>query len=162
MYGDGREFGFGSVQERAARGGEPDAFDFVHAAAAEALVDGVMFAVDRKQGLASFASGGGDEFAGGNQTFFVGEADGLSGFDGFVSSFEPGDADDGADYEIDVGMGGDFDCASAAVDDFDFGEAVGFEFGAESGGVGFGGDGKDAGLPSAGLLVGGVDVRSGG
>ena len=39
----------GVLQERAAGSREPDALDFLHAAAAHALVDGVVFAVDGQQ-----------------------------------------------------------------------------------------------------------------
>src|SRR4029077_13379704 len=96
LYGDGGEFGFGSFEEGATGGGEPDALDFVHAAAAEALVDGIMFAINGKERLAGPAGGGGDQLAGSDQALFVGEADGLAGFDSFVGGFETGDAHDGA------------------------------------------------------------------
>ena len=109
---------FGVLQERAAGRGEPDAADFVHAASAEALVDGVVFGVDGEKRLALAAGLGGDELSGGDQALFVGEADGFSGADGGVGGFESGDADDGGDDEIGVGMGGDADGAGGAVDDF--------------------------------------------
>ena len=94
---------------------------------------------------------GGDEFAGDDETFFVGETDGFAGTNGFVGGFESGDADDGADDEIDVGMRGNADGAFGAVQDFDgvgvvwghgvgSGEAGGAEIGAEGMGVGFVGD----------------------
>ena len=50
--GDGGEFRGRSVQEGAAGRGQPDALDFFHASAAQALVDGVVFAVDGQQRLA--------------------------------------------------------------------------------------------------------------
>src|SRR5215831_18540596 len=40
------------VEKRPAGSCKPDALDFLHAAAAETLVDGVVFAVDGKQRLA--------------------------------------------------------------------------------------------------------------
>jgi hypothetical protein len=104
---DGVKIGFGRVQERTAGGGEPDGGDLVHASAAQALVDGIVLGIDREERLALLAGFGGDEFAGGNETFFVGEADGLAGFHSFVSGFKSGDANDGADDEIHFGVGGD-------------------------------------------------------
>ena len=105
---------------------------------------------------------GGDELSGGDQTFFVGEADGFAGADGFVGGFQAGDADDGADYEIDFGMGGDADGAGGAVDDFDVAEALRL-----SGACG--GYRRRVlwrprvhGLPAQGLFEGGVEVGSGG
>ena len=79
-------------------------------------MDGVVFAVDGQERLALAARLGGDELSGGDQAFFVGEADGFSGANGFVGGFESGDADDGGDYEIGVGMGGDADGAGGAVE----------------------------------------------
>src|ERR1700751_5104256 len=109
LDGDIGEFGFGSIQERAAGRCEPDAADFVHAASAEALVDSVVFAVDGEERFTLAAGFCGDQFSGSDQALFVGEADGFSGANGFVGGFESGDANDGGDYEIGVGMGGDTD-----------------------------------------------------
>ena len=92
-------------------GGQPDAMDLVATPATHALVDGVVLAVDRQERLALAARFGGDEIAGGDQALLVGEADGLAGFDGFIGGFESGDADDGGDDEVGVGMGGDLDRA---------------------------------------------------
>ena len=58
-------------------------------------------------GLPCLTGFGGDQIAGRYQTFFVCQADGLAGLHGFVSGFESGDADDGADHEVGVGMGRD-------------------------------------------------------
>ncbi len=81
-------------------------------------MDGVVFAINGEKRLALAAGFGGDEFSGGDQAFFVGQADGFAGPDGFVGGFESGDADDGADYEIGVGMSGDADGADGAGDNF--------------------------------------------
>ena len=69
--------------------------------------------------LALAARFGGDEVAGGDHAFLVGEADGLAGLDGLVGGFESGDADDGADHEVGVRMRRDFHGAGRAVEDFD-------------------------------------------
>ena len=47
---------------------------FFHPAAAQALVDGVVLAVDGQQRLALAARFGGDQFSGGDQAFLVGQA----------------------------------------------------------------------------------------
>src|SRR5208282_96349 len=112
---NGGKLRLGGVQKRTTGGGQPDALDLVDlvidSASAQALVDSVMFAVDGEQRLALPARLGCDEFAGYDETFFIGEAYGLAGAHGFVSRLQAGDADDGADYEIDFGVGGDADGA---------------------------------------------------
>ena len=128
------EVGEGRVAEGAAGRGEPDLFDFVGCAAAEALVDGVVFAVDGEEGGVVLAGGGEDEVAGGYEAFLVGEADRFAGEDGGVGGFKAGDADDGGDDEVGFGEGGDADRAGGAVDDFDASDAFGFEADREGGG----------------------------
>ena len=86
-----------------------------------------MFAVDRQERLALTAGFGGDQFSGGDQTLFVGESDRFSRAYGFVSGFESGHADDGADHEICFGVGGDSYSSSRAVNDFDFADARSFQ-----------------------------------
>ncbi len=88
--------------------------DLVAAPAAHALVDGVVLAVDGQQRLALAARFGGDQIARGDQALLVGQADGLAGFDGFVGGFQSGNADDGADHEVGVGMSGDLHRAGAS------------------------------------------------
>ena len=63
------------VKERSAGSGQPDALDFFHPAATQALVDGIVLAVDGQQRLALAAGLGGDQFSGGDQAFLVGQAD---------------------------------------------------------------------------------------
>ncbi len=109
----------GRVAERAPGGGEPDLLDLGGGAAAHGLVDGVVLGVDGEEGDVAVAGGGDDEVAGGDEALLVGEADGLAGLDGGVGGFEAGDADDGGDDEVDVGVGGDGDGSGGAVDDFD-------------------------------------------
>ena len=119
------------VAEGATGGGEPDLFYFGGGSSTHGLVDGVVFGVDGEEGDVVFAGGGEDEFAGGYEALLVGEADGLSGADCGVGGFEAGYSDDGGDYEVDFGEGGDVDGAGGAVDDFDAGDACGFEAGYE-------------------------------
>jgi hypothetical protein len=88
-----------------------------------ALVDGVMFAIDGKDGDLAFARRGGQDFAGGYHAFLVGETDGLTGEDGGVGGFKTGYADDGGDYEVGFGEGGAGYCAFGAVDYLDSGDA---------------------------------------
>src|ERR1700674_1809505 len=107
----------------------------MHPAATQTLVDSVVFAVDGQERLTLAASFCGDELSGYNKTLFVGEADRLTGADSFVGCLEAGDAHDGADYEIDVGMSGNADGAGGAVDDLDFGEPRGAELGTEGFGI---------------------------
>ena len=160
--GDVVEVGERGVAEGAAGGGEPDLFDFGGGAAAEALVDGVVLGVDGEEVDVVLAGGGEDEVAGGYQAFLVGQADGLAGEDGRVGGFEAGYADDGRDYEVDFGEGGDADGAGGAVDDFDAGDAVFFEARGELAGEGFGGDGDDLRTPALALLEEDVEVGAGG
>ena len=57
-------------------------------AAAQTLVHGVVFAVDGEKFAAGFFCGGHDQFAGGDENFFVGERDGFAEFYGFVGGFQ--------------------------------------------------------------------------
>lgn len=156
------------MKERASGGGEPDAGHFVDgpvcadAAAAETLVDGIVLAIDGQERLALAAGFGGDEFAGHNQTFLIGQADGFASFDGLESGFEAGDADDGADDEIDIGMGGDADGSGCAVEDFGAGQSGGAKFSAEGVGRGFAGYGDDLGLPAQSLIADRLEIVAGG
>src|SRR3984957_18966041 len=90
LHRDGVELRSGSVEKRATGGSEPDPFYLFHSPATQALVNGVVFAIDGQQWLALLASLGGDQLAGGYKTFFIGHADGLTGFYGFVGGFESG------------------------------------------------------------------------
>jgi len=65
-------------------------------------------------------------------------------------------------YEVDLGEGGDVDGAGGAVDDFDPGDAFGFEAGGEGCCEGFGGEGDCFGTPALELGEGYVDVGAGG
>jgi len=132
----------------------------VHAASAEALVDGVVFAIDGKERLSLTAGFCGNELSGSDQAFFVGEAYGFAGADGFVCSLKASNADDGADHEIDVGMGGYTDGSSGAVKDFDIGDSGFIEARSKVICVGLSADGNYAGTPTLGLLEGQFKIPS--
>ena len=69
---------------------------------------------------------------------------------------------DGADYEIDFGMGGDAYRALGAMDDFNLREAGLLEPVVEVVRGGFVGHRNDAGLPAERLLINGVGIVAGG
>src|SRR5437016_2051290 len=117
------KFGYRSIQKRSARSGEPDAADFIHPTTAQALMDGIMLAIDRKKPLALPAGFGGDELSGGYEAFLIGKTHGFSRFDGFVSGLEPGNTNDRANHEIGFGMSSDCDGSACAVDNFYSGDS---------------------------------------
>src|ERR1700690_161328 len=101
-----------------------------------------------------------DEFAGHHQAFLVGQPHGLPGFDRLVGSFKAGDADDGADDEIDLGMGGDADGTSRTVEDFNLRSSIGVEFRPQRDGIGFPCNRHHFRLVANGLLVDRLNIRS--
>src|SRR5580704_15743808 len=161
LYRNGTELGARRIQKGAAGGGQPDAVYFLHAAAAQALVYGVVLAVDGQQRLALAARLGCNQLAGGDQTFFIGYAHYFSGFHRFVSCFQAGHAYDGADHEVGLREGRDPDRASSSVDDFDFAETGLLETCAENIGVGFGCDRDYARPPAARLLESRFQIGAG-
>ena len=148
------------VAEGATGGGEPDLFYFGWGASAHGLMDGVVFGVDGEESYIVLAGGGDDELAGGYEALLVGEAYGLAGTDCCVGGFESGDADDGGDYEVDLGQGGYADGTGGAVDYFNAGDGFGFEAGLELGGEGFGGEGDCFGAPAEALGEGDIEVAA--
>jgi hypothetical protein len=162
LGGDVGELVQRQLAERPAGGREPDGLDLSVRADAQALVDGVVLAVDGQDGDVALAGGGGEDFAGGHHALLVGQADGLAGQDGGVGGFEAGDADDGRDDEIRLGQGGAGDGACGAVDDFDAGDAGLFEARGELAGQFFGGQRDDLRPPADGLREGFVEVAPGG
>src|SRR5205085_7550328 len=58
--GNRRKFRFGSFQKRTPRSSQPDSRYFSHLSAAQALMDGVMFTVNRQQRLILSPRLGGD------------------------------------------------------------------------------------------------------
>src|ERR1700691_2539999 len=52
LDGDGGKLCLGGIQERSAGSSQPDALDFLHAAAAQALMDGVVLTIDRQKRFA--------------------------------------------------------------------------------------------------------------
>jgi len=69
-------------------------------------VDGVVFAVYGEEFPSRFFCGGHDEFAGGNEDFFVGEGDELAEFYSFVGGGEANYAYRGGNYDFDGVVGG--------------------------------------------------------
>jgi len=63
-----------------AGGRQPDAVHFFHPATSQALVNGVVLAVDRQQRLALPPRLGGDQLPRSDQTFLIGHTDRLSRF----------------------------------------------------------------------------------
>src|SRR5271156_491754 len=103
---DGAELRGWSVQEWASGGSQPDALDFLHPATTQALMDRVVLAVDGQQRLTLFASFSGDQLAGSDQAFFISYTDCLSRLNSLVGGLKSSHADDGADHEVDLRMGG--------------------------------------------------------
>src|SRR6185437_887974 len=124
LNGDVSKFRLGSVKERAARGRKPYAANFVHLAPPQALVHGVVLAINGEKRLALAAGLRGDEFPGGEDGFFIREANGLTGFNRLVGSFEPGDAYNRADHEIGFRMRGYANRTGRSVGDFDVADSV--------------------------------------
>src|SRR5277367_6364053 len=99
------KFGQRQFAKWTARRGEDQAADFGAFPAAQALVDGVVFAVDGQQRDPAAFYGGHDDFAGGDQDFFIGQRDVLAELDGFVGGGQADYADGGGDHDFGVGMG---------------------------------------------------------
>jgi hypothetical protein len=90
------------LAERATGSGEDDAADFGVCTGAEALVDGVVFAVDGEQFSAGLGGSSHHEFASGDEHFLVGESDGATEFNGLVGGFESNDTDGRGNDNVDV------------------------------------------------------------
>ncbi len=126
---DARKFRERQFAKRATRGGEDQAADFGGFPAAQALVNGVVFAVDRQQRDFAALYGGHDHFAGGDQNFFVGQRDVFAELDRFVGGGQADHADGGGDYDFGVGMGGDTIHAFRAEQNFRHRQACCFRSG---------------------------------
>ena len=81
------------------------------------MMYGVVFGIDGQQFPSRLGGGGHDQFASGDEDFFVGESDGAAEFHGFVGGFEANDTDGGGDDDVGVGMRSDGEHAFAAVVD---------------------------------------------
>ncbi len=117
-HGDRRKLRLWCVKKWSSGGGQPDALDLFHPSPAQALVDGIVLAVDGQQRLALAACLGGDQFSGRNQAFLVGQPDRLPGLYRFVRGFEAGDTHDRADHKINFRMSRHPDSSGLAVNDF--------------------------------------------
>ena len=112
-----------------------NALDLLHPSAAQALMDGVMLAVDRQQWFALPASLRGNQLAGSHETLFVREAHDLSGSHRFVGRLEPSHSHDRAHHEVDLRMSCDPDRTHRSVSHFDSAQAFFFQTRAQSIGV---------------------------
>ena len=145
------------------RNGPPEAVsqirsNLLHASAAQALMHGIVFAVDGQQWLALTASLGGDQLSRSHQAFFVRQPDRFASANSFVGGFESCHAYDGADHEICFRMGGDLHGSRGSVNDFDSASTAVFEASAKCFGICFSGNRKQLRLPALGLFEGGIDI----
>ena len=67
-------------------------------------MDGVVFGIDGKEFPSRLRGCGHDQFAGGDEDFFVGESDGAAERHRFVGGFEADNADSGGDDDVNAGM----------------------------------------------------------
>ena len=88
-----------------------------HFAAAHALVNGIVFAINRQQRLLLPPRFGSEQLSGGNQTLLVRQPDGFAGLDGFVSRFQAGDTDNRTDHKVSLRMCRDSDQTRGAMHD---------------------------------------------
>ena len=126
------------MQKGTTGSGQPDAPDFFHSSATQALVDGVMLAIDREERFALPTSFAGDEFSCGNQTFLICQAYALTRPHSFIRSFEARDPDNCAHYKIHFRMRGYLDISGRTVSHFDVTDANGLQPRSEVRGMGFG------------------------
>ena len=90
---------------------------------AEALMDGVVLAVDRQDRHVALAGGAGEDFAGGHHAFLVGQPDRLSGQDGRMRGLKARHADNSRDDEIRLRVGGAGNGSLRPMSDVDAGRA---------------------------------------
>ena len=117
-----------------------------------------MLGVDGEQRYVVLFGGGDDELACSYEALLVGEADGLAGLDGGVGGFEACYANDGGDYEVDLGQSGAEDGSGGSVNYLGVGDAFGFEASGEGGGQLFGSEGDDFGPPAEALGKGYFEI----
>ena len=125
------ELRFWRVQEWPAAGSEPDAFDLAHPSAAQALVQGVVLAIDGQERLALLARFPGDQLSSRDQAFFVGQPNFFAGAHRFVGGFEAGHANDRADHKIDLFVRGHAHRAPLPVDDLNVAQPFGLQLPAD-------------------------------
>ncbi len=112
--GDVGEFSERQCAERAARGGEPDVLTSLRSPARMHWWMALCSESMGSRATPCGAGGRGEDLAGCDHGFLVGEADGLTCFDGGVRGLQSGNADDGRDYEVDFREGSDADRALAS------------------------------------------------
>ena len=111
------------LPERPARSRQPDKLHFVVRAHAQALVHGVVLAVDGQDGHVALARSGGQDLARGHHALLVGQAHWFAGQNGRMRRLQSGHADDGRNHKIGLGQGRAGNRALGAMHDFDPGDA---------------------------------------
>jgi len=130
---DGGELRQRQLAEGPAGGRQPDGLHLGVRADAQALMDGVVLAVDGQDGHVARAGRRSEDFAGGDHALLVGQADGLAGQDRGVRGFQACDADDGRDDKVRLRQRGAGDSPLSSVDGLDATDAGRFEPGGEFG-----------------------------
>src|SRR4029077_4948535 len=152
FYRDRSKLGLWRAQERTARRSQPDALNFLDSSAAQALMDCIVFGINGQDWLTPLPCLRGDQFSGRNHAFLIGQSDRLPRPDGFVSGFQAGYTDDGANHKISFRAGRYPYRSLCSVNDLDFLETRNFEPGTKNLRVGLGCNGNDAWLPPPCLL----------
>ena len=80
-------------------------------------MDGVVLGINREQFPTGLRCGRHDEFAGGDENFFVRQCDGAAELHSFLSGFEPDDANRRGNDDIGTGMRTDGEHSLAAMMD---------------------------------------------
>src|SRR5579863_1102127 len=94
------DFSERSFPKRTTRGGEDQAPNFRVSSAAQALVNGIVLAIHRKQLDARLTRRRHYELTGGHQHFLVGESNLLASNDRTIGGFQTYDAHGGRDYNL--------------------------------------------------------------
>jgi len=129
---DGREILRWRPEKRTAGRRQPDAFGVADLVALQALKDRVVLAVDGQQPDVSRPGGGDHEFAGGHQSFLVGQGNVLAGQDRAIGRHQAGHAHHGRNNQCGVRRGRHGDGALRTRQDI--GQRAGRGALAESGG----------------------------
>jgi hypothetical protein len=120
--------GFRRMQEWAAGGGKPYAPDFLYLPASQALVDRVVFAIDREQRLALPAGFGSNDLSRGDQAFLIGQSDCFASANGLIGGLKSRYTDDCAYDEIYVWVGSHANVSGGTAADLDSPDTSTFQF----------------------------------
>jgi len=159
-HGKGSKFGFWGMQKRSARGRQPDALDFFHPPATQALMNCVVLTIDGQQRVTLAARFGRDQLSRRNQTLFIGQSDSLTRLHRFVGCFQSRYTDDRADYKVHFRMGCDAHISRRAVRNLNAGDAGRLEPGAQSVSIFFGCEREHTRLPALCLLDCSINIAA--